>query len=289
MCVWDIVYLDMQEHQSEYGVHWNFFFTLATVACLVALVPLSGAKAASISFLITLLYQKLLLQPGWTEWLAGDKRDLSSLLDSNKEGLMSLLGYTAICNAGAAMAAVLHEDNVVVIRVRDFLLQLPSPKIARSQKVPMHAAAWHVVLISLTCAFWALAFICDVFVQPVSRRFANAAYVFWVLALAVMQLEISAVAEMCAAVINGWHAPAPCGLVDSISKHQLAAFLVANVVTGAVNLSVDTLGASDSFAFSIMVVYIVCWGYIGCWAEMIASAWSQGYRLPPKKVQNTLD
>eukprot|EP00892_Ulva_mutabilis_P012046 jgi/Ulvmu1/9213/UM005_0313.1 len=260
--------VEYQEHQSEYGVQWNFFFTLATVACLVALLPLSGAKAALMSGLLTVFYQGLLLRRGWTDWLAGDERDLSSVFDSNKEGIMSLFGYSAICYAGAATAAALDANNQLVITSSHLFMRL-SPSTGTVYSIS--AVAWHVMLWCLAGSFWMIAFICDVLIQPVSRRFANAGYVAWTVALAVTQLALSAIVEVVASRVDGEYVRASCAMVQSLSKHQLAAFLVANVATGIVNLSVDTLSASETFAFVIMLVYCASWGYVGCWIETLAT------------------
>lgn len=259
----------MQEHHSEYGVHWNFFFTLAAVACLMAVLPLTGRRAAAVAVVLMAAYQWLLLLPGWTAWLASDERDRSSLFDSNKEGLMSLFGYAALCNAGAATAAVLDENNGAARWAWASVLRRFSGK---RQSMVAHVAAWHAAMSVAAGAAWGLAFVLDACVQPVSRRFANAAYVMWVLALALTQLQMAALAELVAAAVSGGRVPQQCAMAGHLSKHQLVAFLVANIATGAVNLTVDTLGASEGRAFAIMVVYCLSWGYVGSWMRAAASA-----------------
>lgn len=258
----------VQEHQSEYGIHWNFFFTLASVACFTAILPLSGKTAASMAVALMVMYQGILLLPGWTEWLAGDDRDRSSLFDSNKEGIMSLFGYAALCYSGAASAALLDEDNRTAKWFRQFVLHRSSRVGISARSGALNVAAWHAALSCAVGVAWALAYAADVLVQPVSRRFANAAYVLWVLALALTQLQMSAIADIVSAVIAGTRAQRDCGLVHGLSRHQLAAFLVANLATGAVNLSIDTLGASEGSAFAIMMAYCLSWAYIGCWTDV---------------------
>lgn len=41
-----------QEHVAEYGVHWNFFFTLAAVALLTSLIHVPTAYCGSLAVVI---------------------------------------------------------------------------------------------------------------------------------------------------------------------------------------------------------------------------------------------
>ena len=49
--------------------------------------------------------QAILSCCGWGEWGLTEARDMSSLLDMNKEGLVSVVGYFALHLWGAAFAA----------------------------------------------------------------------------------------------------------------------------------------------------------------------------------------
>lgn len=81
-----------QEHVTEYGVHWNFFFTLA-------LLPIFGAIgerwSSRIGFkymalLVTVLHQLCLVATPMQDYTLNDDRP--NLLAQNKEGLVSFTG-----------------------------------------------------------------------------------------------------------------------------------------------------------------------------------------------------
>ena len=87
---------DYPEHVTEYGIHWNFFFTLG-------LLPLCGVLAerlwSKLSFqymahIVTILHQVLLLATPLQAFVLHGHR--SNLLAMNKEGLASFPGYLAI-------------------------------------------------------------------------------------------------------------------------------------------------------------------------------------------------
>ena len=56
------------------------------------------------------------------------------------------------------------------------------------------------------------------------------------------------------------HAAAPPPLLDAFNRHPLTVFLVANLLTGAVNLSMDTAAASHATAAAVLTLYmaLVC-------------------------------
>jgi hypothetical protein len=90
------------------------------------------------------------------------------------------------------------------------------------------------------------------FVQPVSRRLVNAAYVCWqlwfhlliLLAFQLLQLLHRSLVPL-------------CSVIDSkLSHHALLFFILSNLGTGAVNLSIWTWGVNDSTALGVVLLYI---------------------------------
>ena len=87
---------DYPEHVTEYGVHWNFFFTLG-------LLPLFGVVAERLwkrssfqymAHIVTALHQLLLVATPIQSFVLSTDR--SNILAMNKEGLASFPGYLAI-------------------------------------------------------------------------------------------------------------------------------------------------------------------------------------------------
>lgn len=89
----------------------------------------------------------------------------------------------------------------------------------------------------------------------VSRRACNLCYVLWSLALN------SGALAACM-----WLQPPPRpALLDALSKQQLAVFLVANLLTGAVNMSVNTLAVGDAVARAVVAAYGATVAGIALW------------------------
>ena len=221
----------VQEHVTEYGVHWNFFFTLAAAASALAALPLYGARALAAACGLLSAYQ-IALFCGLAEWLQRDARDVSSFVDANREGLASLAGYVALAYLGCAAAPVVTLPQLKAARARSVLL-------------PVGAAA----------AAWACTVCLNAFVQPVSRRFCNAAYVAWVAALSLTQLLTCACVEVAVGAIAVPRAAALPGVLRGWSERQLGIFLAANLSTGAVNLSMNTLAAPPAVAALVLCLH----------------------------------
>lgn len=225
------------EVHSEYGVHWNFFFTLAIVAVLTPLIePRSAAWCAVAAGVVLVLHQAALSHLGVSVYVQLAPR--TSLLAANKEGLCSLPGYLALALAGSAASGVLFgARGIYGGRTRGG---------ARSVSLVGFASL----------VFWAGALVSDQWVERTSRRLCNAAYVLWVLA----QVGLALAVAMARDALHGGGtdtSPPPPPLLEAVNRHPLVVFLVANLLTGAVNLSMDTLAASHALAAAVLTAYMV--------------------------------
>ena len=103
------------EHVSEYGVHWNFFFTMGLVLPFIdvsqqiwrpGFAPF-GLYALGIAF----VHESVL---AWTPlglFAISDARNPLSWVSLNKEGLVSLPGYVVIALAGLDIAHIMADTR----------------------------------------------------------------------------------------------------------------------------------------------------------------------------------
>lgn len=83
--------VDYQVHVGEYGVHWNFFFTLAAVSILTPIVNLPPQYCGILGSLILIGHQSCLMN-GLNMYLLSDKRGLD-FISQNKEGFFSIFAF----------------------------------------------------------------------------------------------------------------------------------------------------------------------------------------------------
>jgi phosphatidylinositol glycan class W len=109
--------LEYQEHVSEYGVHWNFFFTMGILALVPPLVPTKAAASWKLPAIVMALYQIALSMGGLQDFIETAPRhcpwseDASSSSSSsspsfattmcyivlaNREGILGCLGYLSL-------------------------------------------------------------------------------------------------------------------------------------------------------------------------------------------------
>ncbi|XP_072796383.1 phosphatidylinositol-glycan biosynthesis class W protein isoform X1 [Vicugna pacos] len=279
--VWPLVFLgmgrlviiksiDYQEHLTEYGVHWNFFFTLIFVKLITSLLliifPLNKSWIVAISIII--LYQLALdFTPLKRLILYGTDGNGTrvGLLNANREGIISTLGYVAIHMAGVQTGSYVLKKRS---HIKDWI-----------------KAAYHILL-TATVLFIFL-YIIQVNVEVASRRMANLAFCIWIVASCLILLSSLLLGDIIlsfakflvkgAAVPCSWkliHSPAtdkkhseslvsePEGkkptlcLITAMNRNQLIFFLLSNVTTGLINLSVDTLHSSNLWAFFVLNLYM---------------------------------
>ncbi|XP_026866090.2 phosphatidylinositol-glycan biosynthesis class W protein [Electrophorus electricus] len=247
------------EHMTEYGIHWNFFFTLAVVR-VVASALLSVFPVRS-SWLLALLlsgaYQVVLETTDLKNFIIHNN-ERHGFLQANREGIFSAMGYVAIYLAGVQVGDYLMRKRTLV---KDWL-----------------RVVWNLLLGSF--ALWVLLFICQTCIEPVSRRMANLSFCIWTVAQSLFFLTCLSLADIVLLfakmvsnspfVSTSWN---PAGglqtegrirkkldevcLIQSVSRNQLLFFLLANLMTGLTNTVVDTLKSSDFFAVYILLLYML--------------------------------
>lgn len=261
--------VDYHEHTSEYGVHWNFFFTLASVRIVASLLLTAFPvhKAWIIAVMLAVGYECLLaVSPLKTFILHGSngRGSRAGFLNANREGLFSVAGYLAIYMASAQVGLFLFRKRSLV-------------------------REWLGVVCSFLMAFFLL-FIClhfcQSFVDPVSRRMGNLSFCLWTIAYCLLlfsaYLLVDLVLVFVKLLVDGAIIPASWNLVQlsttnkkqdsesqawtpvlqdmclitAVNQNQLLYFLLANVLTGFTNMLVDTIHSKTLFAMLVLHLYM---------------------------------
>ena len=248
--------LQYAEHVTEYGVHWNFFFTLAFLPPFVtllqsvsAVVPYTGL----VSILISSLYQMLLEFTSLKAYILTAPR--TDLFSQNREGVFSFWGYLAIFLAGQALGFDVLPRNPH---------QTPATNSGSQQRKRLLTllAVWSTVWV---LSFYAVTSYRRGFAFQVSRRLANQPYVLWVSAFNCAQITIFCLVETISfpgvymagdrSLERRESEKATSRVLKAFNRNGLAIFLLANLLTGLVNLTLDTLSMSQTGAMAVLVGY----------------------------------
>jgi phosphatidylinositol glycan class W len=231
--------LEYQEHVSEYGVHWNFFFTMGV---LVA-VPQFIAKTPPYWILpvaVLILYQ-LSLSLGLQTFIETaprtckvDNNVLCNVVVANREGILGSIGYLALYFFGEWVGAV-------------YLWKPAQP----SQSLQPQPSLWKLAA-GLWILLWAVTQLLGL---PVSRRSTNAPFCLWAAAHNVLLLTCFKEVTTTVSSSSSSSHILPT-VLERVNRHGLLLFLIANLLTGLVNLTVPTLEVSDPWALLIVFGYI---------------------------------
>lgn len=282
--------LDYAEHVTEYGVHWNFFFTLAllppfveAIDCCLAMLktassapkPVPAAPYRSVRYdvvalLIATTYELILDNTGLLAFiLVSPRTPTSSLLAKNREGVFSFFGYLAIFLSGRSTGLLTCQfqlgtpraptkrnkasDEQALVATERRRIVLPHLARRALTYAALYLVATHVRALDLTA----------------SRRLANLPYTLWTCAYNNAQLFLFAAAEAAGPSFAFTREPrardVPSPLLRAFNAHGLPLFLLANLATGLVNLCVDTLDTRDAVAVAVLLAYagVVCGAAVG--------------------------
>ena len=239
--------VDYHEHVSEYGLHWNFFVTLAAVWALAAgLHKCVTTPAALIAIGLTLLigHEAMIHLTEIDDFVLFAPRE-GNLFIANREGILSLPGFTALYILAQALGRVCifkaHSTGM------SNAMNTPAP--AKAAAADAHSVISHVGPLAGTSLLLVAALHCC-YIFPASRRLTNLPYIMSVFALCCSILVICAFVDL-----NSESSKSESVLFRAFSRNQLVLFLAANGMTGVVNLSVDTIHTPTGPAMGILTVY----------------------------------
>ena len=266
--------VDYHEHVTEYGRHWNFFFTLACLPVLNALLAPITLRLSPIvtSILISLAYEYVLIACGGLQFVITGERD-RNLFTANKEGILSLCGYFPIFLNGLALGGCI----LPVISTPGAMMSLG---MSREKLCKCYAAGKRGVtplraMLLFSILFQTAYYVIDTcYAYPVSRRMANILYVIWVSAyncsflflygliekLVWGDVTVEVITEESSVDVETNideivdDASVPTSLV-AVNNNSLVLFLASNLLTGLVNLTLNTLDATPLESMTALFVY----------------------------------
>ena len=279
--------LSYQEHVTEYGIHWNFFFTLALLPPFSALFQALFAFVPSyalLSMVVGMTYHLLLENMELKRYIITAPR--TDFISMNREGIFSFFGYLSIFLAGqsagmsllqrrpASSAATSSPPSSAQSRlsnIRTYIRALPTrdPLLTYLILATLSWTALFNLLASRT--YSPLLYIASSSAASVSRRLANLPYILWVISYNTTQLLVFY-------VVHEFFFPDDHNADDGVqtakeirksdttispvlvafNANALPLFILANVLTGIINLSIDTLHASSMTAMGVLIAYILC-------------------------------
>lgn len=243
--------LDYQEHVTEYGVHWNFFMTLGLLPPFVTVLSLAPRRVptALVALVVAGAYELALDRFGLATWILSAPRD--NVIAANKEGLCSFAGYLSIFLSGQATGYYVLPARVG----KSALFPHTLPEVVRNgghkhsrwRPVRLLATAFATYSLLLWLALYP-PWDASTGLTP-SRRLANLPYVLWTCAFNTGALTAYAVLDAASL------APTPPPSFDAVNANGLAVFLFANIATGVVNMSVQTIDASRLHSMLVLSLY----------------------------------
>lgn len=291
-----VEYIEYHKHITEYGIHWNFFMTLAVVKLFISTITSTISSKYSLFSGIWILgmHEYILSTRGLKGWvLSNGSRD--DFFSANREGLISIPGYVGLYFIGIAIGRLIH--STYQNSHREYMLQHSHKNISMKLFNFEFGASYNesmllCIKLSLISAQACIATLfCDSYLK-VSRRLANAGYCMWILTLTTTLLTLLLLVEIILDIINyaigephdenkteklrknlrlnlkknveSKREESKEGVVkrsleifDAVNYNGLFFFLLSNIMTGLVNILVYTLYMKQAIALLILVVYMV--------------------------------
>ncbi|QEU62528.1 Gwt1 [Kluyveromyces lactis] len=218
--------VNYQEHATEYGIHWNFFFTLSLLPLAMIIFDFYSMRLRFVIGLIAAIIYELCLiyHPTFLDYLLNAER--IDFISANREGIFSFVGYCIIYLAGQQVGSMFFSISTNPMQL-----------------------LWKLVAVSIfssTISYVLLHY------HPlqVSRRFASIGYSSMVISFNLLILTFDQLIVECLT-----SKPRVPRTYQAVNGNGMLVFLVSNVTTGMVNFTFNTLDSPPYKAMAILTVY----------------------------------
>lgn len=221
----------------EYGFHWNFFFSLfiAKLFGQILVRSLSRVPPAVIGVTIAAIYEIKLSDSEFMEYLLDFAPQRHGFLDQNKEGFYSSFGMLSL--------------YLIFVQIGRFLLPRTKQGFNFTKTcAKLSVMAWVAVFI-INC-FGHMIF--HSFIWP-SRRIGNFGYTIWMIATMLGLLASCSLGND----LRCHYSFEMPSLLKRMNQTQLPIFMLANLLTGMINLSMQTKKQSTITGYAILSSYLI--------------------------------
>ncbi|KAJ3424908.1 phosphatidylinositol-glycan biosynthesis class w protein [Anaeramoeba flamelloides] len=238
-----LILTNYQRHFSEYGVHWNFFYTLASITFLsTVLFNFIQPKYAAFYGVIIMIGHQIALKNGMRDFLQFAQR--TNFFTKNKEGFASLPGFFALFLVACTIGYYIFKQGK-----------------SKKNWLKMYKA-----FIAIDIILWICYYFSNKFVEPVSRRSVNLSYGLCVIAHFLLQMIGFMTIDCFTVPYHEEIAPIymknlplnerSTSITVGLNFNQLWLFIFANICVGITNCTFQTVYLSKFTGFIYVMLYM---------------------------------
>lgn len=253
---------------SEYGTSWNFFVTLFLVWTISDIFKSLFPRRILplVAIIILCIYQFLLSYTNLQYFVFSASRE--RFFSSNREGILSLLAFVPLyllvesysyyviwesgvgntSNANISLENIENNSNISSDeQIKNY--NRDENIIIFGNSIPNNIIKICKNLSYTSICLWILWIISSSHIQPTSRRLSNITYVLLILAMSSIILLVTIIADYIGGVNTR------IIVLESIANSQLEIFILCNLITGIVNMSINTIYMDKATSLTILSLY----------------------------------
>ncbi|KAJ3441562.1 phosphatidylinositol-glycan biosynthesis class w protein [Anaeramoeba flamelloides] len=245
-----LILTNYQRHFSEYGVHWNFFYTLASITFLsTILFNFIQPKYAAFYGVMIMLGHQFALKNGMRDFLQFAQR--TNFFSKNKEGFASLPGFFALFLVACTIGYYIFKQGD-----------------SKKNWIKLYKS-----FIAIDIILWICYYFSNTFIEPVSRRSVNLSYGFCVFAHFILQLIGYITIDCFTVPYHEEIAPIymknlplnerSTSITIGLNSNQLGLFIFANICVGITNCTFQTIYLSKISGFIYVLLYMASFSTFG--------------------------